>query len=206
MKTHKPLVIGLTGGIAAGKTTVSQLFEKWGAPIIDADVIAHQLTAKNTAAYKDICLHFGDSILQKDGTLDRLKLRNIIFHNPVDKAWLEQLLHPRIREKMKVDVAAVKTPYCICVIPLLAEGTGIDFLDRVLVVDADPKIQLSRLTTRDQSSESLAQKILLAQAAREKRLAIADDIIDNNGDPTSLERQVKKLHERYTALHEKSMC
>ena len=193
-------VIGLTGGIGSGKTTVSTLFQKLGVPIIDADVIAHDITKKNTPAYKAIVSHFGKTILQEDQTLDRKKLRELIFQNETEKKWLENLLHPIIRATIKESVAKVKTPYCLCVIPLLVESADYPFLDRILVIDTLLKTQLARVKARDNHSDAFIKKIIGSQASNSKRLKIADDIIINNGDIASLEKEVRMLHERYKRL------
>ena len=193
-------VIGLTGGIGSGKTTVSTLFQKLGVPIIDADVIAHDITKKNTPAYKTILAHFGKTILQEDQTLDRKKLRDIIFQNPTEKKWLENLLHPMIRTAIKESVSQVKTPYCLCVIPLLVESADYPFLDRILVIDTHLKTQLARVKARDHHSDAFIKKIIGSQASNAARLKIADDIIVNNGDIAFLEKEVRHLHERYKRL------
>src|SRR3990167_1529744 len=154
------VVVGLTGGIGSGKTTVAHLFEKLGVPNIDADEIAHRLTRPNEIAYDDIIKHFGVCILNDDKTINRKKLSVIIFENPAEKKWLENLLHPLIRAKMKNAIQKIKSPYCICVIPLLTESSGIDFIDRVLVVDSSPEKQLLRAAKRDQVSAERVQKIM----------------------------------------------
>jgi len=194
---RKPFCIALTGGIASGKTTVSNLFAELGAPIIDADTIAHQLTQKNTDAYHHILTHFGQAILNDDNTLNRRKLRKLVFKNPEEKKWLENLLHPLIRKKMKAEINHVTYPYCICVIPLLAESTGIDFIDRVLVVHTPMGIQIKRATARDQSSAEMIKKIIHAQAKSETRLKMANDVLENKGDINFLKEQVVALHKQY---------
>lgn len=194
---EKPFCVALTGGIASGKTTVSNLFAQLGAPIIDADVIAHQLTQKNSTAYHQIVTHFGRMILNTDDTINRKKLRELVFENPSEKKWLENLLHPLIREKMKIEISHVTYPYCICVIPLLAESTGIDFIDRVLVIETPIEIQINRATARDQSSADMIKKIIHAQAKSDARLKMANDVLENKGDIDSLKKQVEQLHKRY---------
>lgn len=194
---QRPFCVALTGGIASGKTTVSNLFAQLGAPIIDADIIAHQLTQKNADAYHQIVTHFGRTILNTDETINRKKLRELIFENPAEKSWLEKLLHPLIREKMKTEISHVTYPYCICVIPLLAESSGIDFIDHVLVIETPIEIQISRATARDQSSAETIKKIIHAQAKSNTRLKMANDVLENKGDMDSLRKQVEQLHQQY---------
>ena len=195
--TKKPFCVALTGGIASGKTTVSTLFSELGVPVIDADVIAHQLTQKNSDAYHHILTHFGQVILNNDKTLNRKKLRERVFDNPAEKKWLENLLHPLIREKMKTDISHVTYPYCICVIPLLAESKGIDFIDRILVIETPTDMQIKRATERDQSSADLIKTMNNAQAKSDERLKIANDVLENKNDIDSLKKQVVELHKQY---------
>lgn len=197
---RNPFCVALTGGIASGKTTVSNLFAELGVPIIDADIIAHQLTQKNADAYHQIVAHFGQIILNNDNTLNRKKLRELVFENPAEKVWLEHLLHPLIREKIKLAINHVTYPYCICVIPLLAESTGIDFIDRVLVIDTPIEIQIKRASTRDQSSTDQIEKIIDTQASSASRLKIANDVLDNRNDIGSLKKEIEELHKKYLAL------
>lgn len=194
---HKPYCVGLTGGIATGKTTVSHLFSKLGVPIIDADIIARELTEINTDAYHQIHAHFGDAVINNDKTLNRKIVRDLIFENASQKKWLENLLHPLIRKKIKEAIANVAYPYCICVIPLLVESQPIDFIDRVLVVTAPEAMQIARATSRDQSEADQIKKIIHAQAESDSRLKIADDVIYNNDNIDQLEARVLKLHDRY---------
>lgn len=194
---RKPFCVALTGGIASGKTTVSTLFAELGVPVIDADVIAHQLTQKNSNAYHHILTHFGQAILNSDNTLNRKKLRELVFENPTEKKWLENLLHPLIREKMKSEISHVTYPYCICVIPLLAESKAIDFIDHILVIDTPIEIQIKRAAARDQSSEEMIKKMIQAQAKSDARLKMANDVLENKNDIDSLKKQVVQLHKQY---------
>lgn len=192
-------VIGLTGGIGSGKTTISNLFEKLGVPIVDADIIARELTKKDQPAYQKIVTRFGENILLIDKNIDRQKLRKTIFENPVEKKWLEDLLHPLIRKRIQDDIKKINAPYCICVIPLLAESKhNYAFLDRILVVDAPIDTQLQRVKARDHNNDLLIQKILTSQAAREARLKIADDVLTNDTDIKALEKKVWTLHRKYS--------
>jgi len=191
------LVIGLTGGIGSGKTTVAQLFAKQGVPIIDADLIAHELTQTEKPAWKAIIAHFGPLIVKPDKVLDRQKLRELIFNDVKKRLWLEQLLHPLIIEAIKKKIQELKDSYCIIVIPLLIETGPYSFIDRILVVDTLSETQIERLEKRDQSKRRDLQKIMASQTSREKRLAAAQDVIHNNGRLDELQDQVTQLHQSY---------
>jgi dephospho-CoA kinase len=191
------LVVGLTGGVASGKSTVRQHFQALGINCIDADEIAKALSQPGEKCFAKITAHFGPKILKKSGVLDRAALRKIIFQNPEEKKWLEDLLHPEIRLRIQQAIAQTASAYCVVEIPLLAESNDIHFIDRVLVVDAAANLQISRLTERDGIDQSSAERILANQASREQRLAIADDIINNNGSPEALANAVKQQHQRY---------
>lgn len=193
------LVIGLTGGIASGKTAITQLFAKRGAPILDTDEFAKALCQPGEGVFDAIVERYGNNIL-KDGLLDRAQLRNIIFNEPEEKQWLEALLHPLIRDKVKQEIQKIHFPYCIVAIPLLTENYPYPLIDRVLVIDCSEEIQLKRLIQRDSISLELAKKILLNQASRQNRLAIANDIIENEGSLEELEQKVEALHQFYLQL------
>lgn len=197
MKT-KTFCVGLTGGIGSGKTTVANYFERLGTPVIDADIIAQQVIHPTQPTYQTIIEHFGYQILNEDQTLNRRKLRQIIFSYPKQKLWLEKLLHPIIRQTIKTQIDQLSAPYCICVIPLLTESTGIDFIDHVLVVEATQELQLSRAAKRDKTTEALIKKIAQTQASDKERRAIADDVIINNGTLKDLEQQIEALHKKYS--------
>lgn len=190
-------VIGLTGGIASGKTTVAHFFKALGISIIDADAISHQLTQPHTMAYQKIVAHFGLSILKKDETLNRKKLRRIIFQNKTQRKWLENLLHPLIRQTMTAEIKKATSPYCICVIPLLVESRGIDFIDRILLVEAPLDLQIIRAKERDATNAKAIQKIIDAQASQAEKRKIANDILMNDADLLSLEKKVQQLHQQY---------
>lgn len=194
------LAIGLTGGIGSGKTTVADLFAKLGVEIIDTDQLAREVVLPNTPALQEIVNHFGKDILDSSKQLDRAKLRERIFNQPEERRWLEQLLHPLIREKVKQRVATVKSPYCIVVIPLLVETLPNPLINRILVIDVDPKQQIARAQARDKMSREQIEAILKAQVSREKRMAAADDLIHNDRDLNFLQQQVAKLHEFYLNL------
>jgi dephospho-CoA kinase len=201
------LVIGLTGGIGSGKSITAQLFSEKGIPIIDADVISHQLTASHQPAVKIISEHFGQDIILTNGQLNRKKLRDIIFQDPNERIWLENLLHPLIRMEIKRQIHTLSSPYCIIVIPLLLEALSkpenheaYDFLSRILVIDAPSNIQIARTSQRDHTDEQSVQSIINVQINREDRLNNADDIIINNGTLTDLKSEVEKLHQLYLSL------
>ena len=189
--------VALTGGIASGKTLVSDKFAELGVPVIDTDVIAHQIVAPGRPALREIKSAFGPDIIGNDGQLKRRELRTLIFSNPVERKKLESILHPRIRQEVDIAIAKVTYAYCILVIPLLAERNAYPNVDRILVVDVEPDTQISRLMTRDSSSRKQAAQALASQASREQRLKIADDILDNSGSLERARSEVARLHEEY---------
>ncbi len=194
------LVIGLTGGIGSGKSTVSHLFAQLGVPIIDADLIARQITESNDQALSSIIEHFGKKIVSENGALNRAVLRDIIFNHPPERLWLEDLLHPLIREEMQQQIRQLSEPYCIAVIPLLLEVEFHSFINRILVVDAPENLQIERTRHRDQIQSSQIEAILKTQAHRHDRIARAHDVIVNDGTLEDLIPQVEKLHQQYLKL------
>lgn len=199
-------VIGLTGGIASGKTTVANLFkQQFKIDIVDADIVAREVVEPGTPGLNAIIEHFGADIVRDDQMLDRAKLRERIFSNPEEKAWLNGLLHPMIREKMIEDLEQVTSDYALLVVPLLVENKLDSLCDRVLVVDVDPQTQISRTVKRDNVSEEQAKAILASQASREQRLALADDVLKNNPDDPDLLLQITDLHEKYLAMCKKNL-
>ena len=194
------LVVALTGGIGSGKTTVSQLFEALGTPIVDTDIIARQLVAPGESALSKIVRQFGETILNPDGTLNRAQLRQTIFQNPDKKRLLESILHPLIRKEMMHQIAALTSPYCIVVIPLLVESGQMEFADRILVVDATEAAQLNRVSQRDNQAENEIAAIVASQASRDARLAVANDVIHNNSTLDELKQQVVTLHQKYLTI------
>lgn len=191
------LVIGLTGGIGSGKTLVSDLFAKRGIEIIDADIIARQVVEPGEQALKQISDKFGPEIVNTQQQLDRKALREKVFSDPDLKLWLDNLLHPLIRKRMVEQTQQATSPYCILAVPLLVENGMNAMVDRVLVVDVEEDRQLNRAAARDEQSREQISKIMEVQATRAQRLAIADDVIDNNHSPEETERQVEKLHKGY---------
>lgn len=195
------MVVGLTGGIGSGKTTVANFFAEYGATVIDADLIAREVTEKGAVGYAAIVAHLGQPVLTKAGELDRKKLRSIIFKDKEVKEWLESLLQPLILQIMREKLKMVTSPYCVMVIPLLTETNfNVDFLDRICVVDTPENRRRQWASQRDQVSEENIELIISAQSTREKRLALADDIIANNRDLAFLKSQVKKLHHQYLQM------
>ncbi|EJE8557376.1 dephospho-CoA kinase [Vibrio vulnificus] len=195
------LVIGLTGGIASGKTTVANLFQQhFAIDIVDADIVARQVVAPRSAGLAAIVDHFGADILTCEGELDRGQLRQRIFAHAEEKQWLNALLHPMIRRKMIEDLAQVSSPYALLVVPLLVENQLQTLCDRVLVVDVEEKIQLQRTMDRDGVDEQQVRSILKAQASRHERLALADDVIKNESKDQDLLQQITDLHQKYLAM------
>ncbi len=193
-------IVALTGGIGSGKSTVANAFAKLGATIIDADLIARRVVEPGSAALKTIHDRFGDDIILPDGTLNRARLRQRIFANPPDKEWLNHLLHPLIAQETLREMPRAEGDYILWVVPLLIENHLQDRADRVLVVDVSHETQVSRTLKRDGISRSQINNIIAAQVSREQRLACADDIINNNGNPEDITACVAMLHQRYRGL------
>jgi dephospho-CoA kinase len=194
------LIIGLTGGIGCGKTTVARLFAELAVPIIDADEISRQLVAKGQSALFEIQQVFGAGILNLDGTLNRKTLREIVFANPKQKHQLEAILHPRVYQAIEMQIKQLTAPYCIICIPLLFETNKTDAVTRILVIDCPEAIQMQRVKSRDDLPEEMIQSIIDSQVPRTVRLNRADDIIDNSGSDAGLAEQVKKLHNLYLSI------
>lgn len=189
--------VALTGGIGSGKSTVANAFAALGVNVIDADIIARQVVEPGSSALRAIAEHFGPDMILQDGSLNRRLLRERIFASPVDKSWLNGLLHPLIHQQTQREIAQATSPWVLWVVPLLVENQLADKADRVLVVDVSVETQISRTMQRDGVSREHAEKIIAAQATREARLAVADDIIDNNGTPDEIASDVARLHAAY---------
>jgi dephospho-CoA kinase len=187
----------LTGGIASGKTAVSDHFARLGVPVVDTDRIAHDMVEPGQPALQRIADSFGPGILDCGGALDRRKMRKLIFSDPVLKSRLENILHPLISEEVLRQIGRQTGPYCILVIPLFAESSSYTWIDRVLVVDVPEEVQIKRVMARDQIEWEQAEAILQAQTGRHKRLALADDVLDNSGSFSELKKRVEKLHRFY---------
>ncbi len=196
-KATARLSIGLTGGIASGKSTVADMFAELGATVIDTDLIAREVVKPGRPALDEIREKFGDDVFAANGTLDRKAMRAIIFSDPAKRHLLESILHPRIRQEASNQATRSTGPYQIVVVPLLVDSPMRANMDRIVVVDCDEKVQLARLLARDAESPEQAQRIIDAQASRADRLAIADDVITNEGDLDETRRQVELLHARY---------
>ena len=192
--------VGLTGGIATGKSTVARYFAVRGVPILDSDQIAREVVEPGQPPLERLVERFGPGILTPDGHLDRPALRNIVFSDPRARADLEALTHPAIGAAMEARSAAAGGPYQILVLPLLVEKNLGSHVDRVLVVDCDEALQVRRLAERDGSSPGEIRGILAAQAPRAARLAAADDVIRNESDLNAVREQVERLHARYLEL------
>lgn len=193
-------VVALTGGIGSGKSTITRLFRKPGVTIIDADEISRQVVQPGTIALKKIVEHFGKQILLADSSLDRAQLRTIIFNNTQQRLWLNQLLHPLINDETKKQINQVTMGYILWVVPLLFENELQYSVDRILVIDVDPELQVERICKRDNIDENLAKKMLSSQLLNNERLSYADDIIINNTNPETLISNVERLHEQYLTL------
>lgn len=196
----KPFKVGLTGGIASGKTTVSNLFAELGVPVIDTDVIAREVVEPGQPAIEEIRMRFGDTAIGEDGALDRSAMRKRIFADSNARADLEAILHPRIGAEVKRQSESSDGAYQLIVVPLLVDSELLQFVDRVLVVDCSEDKQIERLMQRDSGTIDDARRILASQSSRKQRLAIADDVLRNDADIPHLREQVSVLHERYQRL------
>ena len=196
------LCIGLTGGIGCGKSTVAGLFAGHGAGIIDTDAIAHQLTQSHGDAVASIRRTFGDDYITEDGALNRPKMRRLIFSNPAAKQQLESILHPRILERAIAELGLMQSKsYVVVVVPLLSESSAFrQLVQRVLVVDCDEKVQISRVIGRSSMSEAEVRDIIAQQSTRKERLQMADDVIHNDAGLDTLAEQVSVLHKRYSNI------
>lgn len=196
-------VIGLTGGVAAGKSEVSRRFEALGITVADADLAARAVVAPGSEGLARIVAHFGNDILLPDGQLDRAALRERIFASAQERQALEAITHPAIRQLLRDACEAAPGPYAMAAIPLLTEAGGrhhYPWLDRILVVDAPVAVQHARLMQRDGTTAALADRMIAAQASREERLAVADDVVVNDGHPDHLQAHVERLDRRYREL------
>lgn len=194
------LVIGLTGGIASGKSAAAALFAERGVPVVDADVVARQLVEPGEPALEEIRRVFGPSLLDASGELDRRRLRELVFADDARRRELEAILHPRVYARIARELDSLDAPYAVAVVPLLLETGGRELVDRILVVDAPEELQISRTIARDGTTPEAAARVLAAQLPRARRLACADDVITNDADLASLARQVDALHRRYLEL------
>ncbi len=190
----------LTGGIASGKTAVSDLFADRGVPVIDTDLIAREMVEPGQTGLQRIVDEFGSGFLDSDGRLDRRRMRQAIFSSEERRKRLESILHPLISAEVLRSVGTLQSPYCLIVIPLYAESRAYSWIDRVLVVDVSEEVQIERVMARDRIRREQAVAILQAQARREERLALADDMLDNSGSRDELAAQVDELHRKYLEM------
>lgn len=196
------LVIGITGGIGSGKTAVSDRFQALGITVVDADIAARVVVEPGRPALAAIAEHFGKDAINDDGTLNRAELRKRVFADPAERKWLEQLTHPLINEYLGEELARARSPYAILVSPLLVETGQSRFCQRILVVDVPVELQVQRTMSRDSNDEAQVRAIIKAQASREQRLELADDIIVNDQDLEHVDREVERLHRSYLELAE----
>ncbi len=196
-----PYVVGLTGGIGSGKSAAAEEFRRLGATVVDTDAIAHQLTRPGGGAMRQIRELFGAGVVAADGSMDRKKVREMVFADPAARARLEGVLHPLIRVESTRQVEAAEGPYVVLVVPLLIESAGYrNRVHRVLVVDCDPATQLARVVVRSGLAPDEVRRIIAAQVSRAERVAAADDVIDNSGTLAAMQQQVFSLHSRYLDL------
>lgn len=193
-------IVGLTGGIGCGKSTVTALFANLGVQFVDADIVAREVVQPGQPCYQAIVQQFGAEILNSDQSLNRSALRERIFSNAADKQWLEQLLHPAIRQQLVAQLAALTSPYALLVAPLLLENKLQYLVQRVLVIDLPASLQLSRAMARDNASAQQISAIMAAQISRSERLKLADDIITNDSTLAELTPRVAALHQQYLQL------
>lgn len=200
-------VVGLTGGIGSGKSTIAELFAELGVPVIDADIVARQVVEKGSPLLQQIVAHFGTEMLLANGELNRAALREKVFNHETEKQWLNQLLHPAIRTEMLNQLAQQHSPYCIFMVPLLIENKLTALCQRVLVVDVSEQTQLTRASQRDNNQLALIKNIMQSQVSRSERLQHADDVINNDADLSEslpqLKQKVLDLHHHYLQLAEK---
>lgn len=197
---NSKFVVGLTGGIGSGKSTVAKLFAALGINIINADQLSREVVALGQPSLRSIAEHFGAEVLTTEGALNRAALRKIIFSDEQQKDWLEALLHPLIVNLIKIRISESLTPYCILESPLLLESEQHRLTHRVLVIDVDEKTQFVRAIERDGSDAATIRSIIAAQLARKERIAMADDIIQNEGGIEELQEKIAALHRNYITL------
>lgn len=193
------MLVGLTGGIGSGKSAAADHFAELGVDVVDADLASRAVVEPGMPALAKITAHFGEDLLQSDGSLDRAKLRSIVFAEVEQRQWLQKLLHPLISTYLQDQVAASATAYCLLVNPLLLESGQARWCDEVVVVDVSEEVQITRTMARDDNSRDQVEAIVAAQLKREDRLAKASRIIRNDGDLAHLHEQVQSLHEEFSA-------
>ena len=195
-----PYRIAVTGGIGSGKSTVAALFSDLGAPIIDSDIIAKELSKANTPVFKKIIDEFGETFLNEHNELNRKKLRDFIFQNDDAKVALENILHPEIYKAIDTQISQINYPYCLIIVPLLLETKKTAQFDHVLLIDVPEETQIERAAYRDNTSSEQIERIISSQTSRKDRLQYADDVIDNTIEMTELKMIINNLHSRYLDL------
>ena len=194
------LTVALTGGIGSGKTSIASIFKSLGVPIIDSDTISKEIILPGKPCFKDIVNEFGEEILTNKGTIDRYKLRDIIFNNDKARIKLENITHPIIFKNIDIQTSLINYPYCLVIVPLLIETKSVKYFDKVLLVDTFKNIQFERVSKRDSMPLTLLRKIIKIQATRSERLKYADDIIENNNEIGNLNEYINILHKKYLTL------
>ena len=194
------LTVALTGGIGSGKTSIASIFKSLGVPIIDSDTISKEIILPGKPCFKDIVNEFGEEILTNKGTIDRYKLRDIIFNNDKARIKLENIIHPVVFKNIDTEISLINYPYCLVIIPLLIETKSTERFDRILVIDALESLQFERIVKRDDISPILIKKIIKTQAKRKERLRYANDIIVNNDTIMNLNKSINTLHKKYLGL------
>jgi len=194
------MIVGLTGGIGSGKSAAANFFQNEGITVIDADHLAREVIEQDTPGFKSIVDYFGSDVIGDDGSVDRDKLRKVVFDNNEKKKVLESITHPLVGELMAKKIATAKSPYSIIMVPLIFETNTMSAYDRILVIDCDPALQLKRATSRDNNSDELIQKIIDSQCSREERLSIANDVIPNNDSLENLKSRSLEMHKFYLGL------
>ncbi len=200
MSKQRVFVVGVTGGIGSGKTTICREFAALGAPVIDTDQVARDVVAPGSPGLAAVVAAFGPEVLTADGQLDRRRVRQLVFATPALREQLEAILHPLIRQETDARVQAAGFPYCLVCIPLLVERGGGNRVNRVLVIDCPTEVQIARVMARDELTAPEVAAIMRTQASREDRLAAAHDVLENTGDVSLLRPQISALHARYLQL------
>lgn len=194
------LIVGVTGGIGSGKTAVTDFFAAKGIAVVDADIAARVVVESGKPALTTIAERHGEDILLQNGSLNRRKLRDIIFQNDAERIWLENLLHPLIREEIIQELEQATSDYAVFVSPLMIETSQQELVNRILVVDVSVNTQIARCTLRDNMNREQAETIIQKQSSREDKLKIADDVVDNEGSLQALHEQLELLHQKYLTL------
>ena len=194
------MIIGLTGGIGSGKSVAAKFFQDEGVTVIDADQLARQVIEKNSPGFEQVVDYFSKNILDIDGAIDRTKLRHEVFNNEDKRKALESITHPLVKEMMREKIIAAQSPYSMIMVPLIFETNSMSSYNRILVIDCDLNLQITRASSRDKSSIELIKKIIDSQCTREERLSIANDVIPNNDSLDNLQARSQAMHKYYLGL------